>query len=245
MPERYLYLAVDLLSFIVPFLFSFERKWIHFIGKWKYILAGLISMSLFFLIWDVFFTRWGVWGFNDRYIVGIKWAGLPLEEYLFFLLIGFCCMFLYESMNHLLKTKDMQGSFNWFKPVFVLIAIADIVIAMIFHAKQYTLSVMGLNGLTLLLVIVFAPQFSWHKFFIGYLFSFIPFSIVNGILTGGFTPQPVVWYNDQENLGIRLGSIPVEDTQYMMLMMLMSIFVYEWCQNKLLLRPNPSDLHSK
>jgi lycopene cyclase domain-containing protein len=184
-------------------------------------------MSVFFLTWDIFFTRMGIWGFNDRYITGLKFSGLPIEEYLFFLLIGFCCLFVYESMNHLIKISWKESIS---KNIFIGIAFINILIAVFNYSKWYTVSALGLNGVFIVLIISFAPWFSWNKFLLGYLISFVPFTLVNGILTGGFTPEPVVWYNDEENLKIRLGTIPIEDSQYMMLMMSMSIAIYEWCR---------------
>ena len=65
------------------------------------------------------------------------------------------------------------------------------------------------------------------RFYFAYAFILIPFSIVNGILTGTFIDQEVVWYNDQENLGMRLGTIPVDDIFYNMLMLLACVTLYE------------------
>jgi lycopene cyclase domain-containing protein len=189
-------------------------------------------MSLFFIIWDILFTRLGVWGFNDRYILGVKKFGLPLEEYLFFLQIGFCCMFLYVSMNHILASLQKSWQETWFKKIFFAIAVLDLVAAIYYSSRLYTLSALGLNALSILVILRHCNWFSWKKLGTGYFFSFIPFTLVNGILTGGFTPEPVVWYNNLHNIGIRLNTIPIEDSQYMMLMMIMSIFVFEWFQNK-------------
>jgi lycopene cyclase domain-containing protein len=56
----------------------------------------------------------------------------------------------------------------------------------------------------------------------------IPFLLTNGLLTGAFLPEPIVWYNDAENLGLRIGTIPVEDALFGMLMMLVYTAGVHW-----------------
>lgn len=65
------------------------------------------------------------------------------------------------------------------------------------------------------------------RFYFAFAIILIPFFIVNGVLTGSFLEEPVVWYNNEENLGIRLGTIPVEDAVYGMLMLLIPITIWE------------------
>jgi len=58
---------------------------------------------------------------------------------------------------------------------------------------------------------------------ISYSVVLIPFLIVNGLLTS----IPVVIYNNEENLGFRIFTIPFEDIFYGMLLFMMNIYGYE------------------
>jgi lycopene cyclase domain-containing protein len=55
---------------------------------------------------------------------------------------------------------------------------------------------------------------------------------VNGILTGWITDSPIVWYNDLENLGIRLTTIPVEDIGYAFSMLFGNLMIFEFLKPK-------------
>ena len=61
----------------------------------------------------------------------------------------------------------------------------------------------------------------------------IPFFIVNGILTGSFIENEVVWYNNSENLGVRLFTIPIEDSIYAFTLILTNLFLMEFLEKKL------------
>lgn len=60
-----------------------------------------------------------------------------------------------------------------------------------------------------------------------YAISLLPFFFINGALTGMFSSQPVVCYNESHILGIRLVTIPLEDAFYSFSMLLTSVYIYE------------------
>lgn len=67
-----------------------------------------------------------------------------------------------------------------------------------------------------------------YRFYRAYAVSLFPFYIVNGILTS----IPIVLYNNQQNLGFRVGTIPFEDHFYSMGLLLMNVYLYEFFQSK-------------
>ena len=66
-----------------------------------------------------------------------------------------------------------------------------------------------------------------QDFLVSYTFILIPFFIINGILTGSFIVDQIVWYNNDHNMGIRIGTIPFEDIFYGMTLFLGTIYLAE------------------
>lgn len=211
-----LYLWLDLGSLALPLLFSFHPK-IKFYKRWPSVLPGILVMALVFIPWDIYFTAQGFWGFNPNYLTGIQWLGLPIEEWLFFFCIPYACMFTHHVLSSLVPWWPLsKKTTDWV----YLMVVLGLIMGLWYGIDQwytatafiYALLVLGLTQNT-------APQIL-PTFFMSYLIILIPFFIVNGVLTGSGLPEPVVWYNDTQNFGIRLGTIPLEDTVYNLGMLL-------------------------
>ena len=67
-----------------------------------------------------------------------------------------------------------------------------------------------------------------------FLVSLIPFLIVNGFLTGSYTEEAVVMYNDDQNFGIRILNIPIEDVFYCFNILVLVVAGYEYRLSKML-----------
>ena len=221
---KYTYLLINLATIFFPVVLSFDKR-VAFAKSWKFIWPGMAITGLIFLFWDVLFTIHGVWSFNDQYIIGIKFWGLPLEEVLFFLTVPFACIFIYACLDHYVKwqiSKDVSRSISG------LLILASAFILMGNFNRLYTAVTFSLLAIILLLLL-FVFKTDWlSRFYLAFLVSLLPFYIVNGLLTS----IPVVLYNDEQNLGFRVGTIPFEDHFYSMALLLMNVGFFEYFKSR-------------
>lgn len=221
MPSKFTYLLIDLGTILVPFIFSFHPK-LNFHKTWKAYWPANICIALLFIGWDILYTKIGVWGFNENYICGIKFFNLPIEEILFFICVPYSSVFTYHCFKILIKDLNVPTTL-----ISILLSVALLIIGILNIDKLYT-SVTFIAMSLLLAFIGLVRKDVWLKHFLfTYLIILIPFFIVNGILTGTWINEPIVWYNNNENLGIRMLTIPFEDTFYGMLLLLLNTWLYE------------------
>ena len=217
-----LYLWLNLLSISVPFLVSFHPR-IRLYKRWKALFLALIITLIPFIIWDVYFTIQGYWGFNERYLSGLYLLHLPLEEWMFFICIPYACVFTHVSILEINPKLSLTEKTT--NRITVGLFILFGLVLLLNFRKAYTSVDMVFGLLILMLVKKFNPELL-RSFYITFLFMLIPFFIVNGILTGTGIDGNVVWYNDAENLGIRMGTIPIEDSVYAFSLILLNLWLF-------------------
>jgi len=91
-------MIVLILSGVFPVLFSFY----HPLKFWHNLKALIFTLSIIVVVfgaWDVFATWRAHWYFDPQGIIGFKIINLPLEEWLFFIVIPFCCIFTWEALK--------------------------------------------------------------------------------------------------------------------------------------------------
>jgi len=220
---KYTYLLVDIGSILIPFIFSFHKR-LRFDQLWKAFWPACLITAFIFIVWDMLYTDLGVWGFNPKYLTGIHIGNLPLEEVLFFICIPYACVFSYHTINQTWTIDPFKGKEKWISS-FLILGLS--IIGIWAFPKLYT-SVTFLVTALAIFIFQFVFKSPWlHRFYLAYLVLLIPFFMVNGILTGTGIEDQIVWYDDTQNLGIRMLTIPVEDTFYGLLLILLNVALFE------------------
>ena len=219
-----LYLWIILSTIAGPLLMSFDRK-VAFYRSFPALFPAIGITAVLFILWDIYFTGQGIWGFTPEYIQSIYFRNLPLEECLFFIVVPFACLFIHEVLKAYFpgyNGKTLTAAFAFCFLVSALILIA------FHHTKWYTLTACTITCL-LAGYFYFVRKASWFRnFALTYLVVLLPFLLVNGILTGAVTENPVVWYNPEHITGFRIGTIPLEDLYYNFDLLLPVTAIFEY-----------------
>ncbi|NNC82922.1 MAG: lycopene cyclase domain-containing protein [Flavobacteriales bacterium] len=216
------YLWLDLGALLVPLLFTFHPK-IRFDKEWRFYIPAILLSMMIYIVWDVWFTVSGVWGFNDAYLIGWDILHLPVEEWLFFICIPYACLFTHHCMGRLLPEMRLPQSTTAY--INIGLILTWVVLTIIHYDRLYTL----VNYTWAIIVTGIALRYhleSLSRFLTTYLVILAPFFLVNGILTGALYPEPIVWYDNTENMGKRF-LMPLEDYTYAYTMLLVPIMLVD------------------
>ncbi len=202
-----------------PLLLSFDKK-VSFYKWWPALFAGILVNGIFFILWDSWFTREGIWRFNPNYVADIRWLLLPLEEWSFFIVIPFCSVFIYACCKAYLKDVFLKKIAHKINLVFLLLLAIAIIL---FHEHRYTFYNSIFAFVLLALHHFYLRKVYMGYFWMAYFIHLIPFFIVNGVLTA----KPVVIYHAKEIIGTRIYTIPIEDSVYALTCLLLPITIIE------------------
>lgn len=222
-----LYSVLLLSSILVPLTLSFDKK-LQFYKQWKYLFPSLLVVALFYIAFDIYFTKLGVWGFNPQYHSAILFFKLPIEEWLFFIIIPYASIFLHDAIVLYFRQFQVRNRLTTYLSVGLILLSLSLVIFNL--EKAYTTYIFSLVILVLILSF-FDKSKALNNYYCTFLVILIPFIIVNAILTGSFIAEPVVWYDNTENLGIRIFTIPVEDFGYAFSLILFNLLLRNKLKN--------------
>ncbi|MCX8009168.1 MAG: lycopene cyclase domain-containing protein, partial [Patescibacteria group bacterium] len=165
------------------------------IGPWLYpggvfpkkypAMIAIGCVATFFIVWDMVVTNvW--WRFNDSFILGIKLGNLPLEEVLFFFIVPWGCLVLWENAHHHFQKRIIYVS----RLLFIVPLVFFLGISLL-YGLWYTASV------CFLMTVILSASFITSKTMIR-LPSIIFWGMVfclTLIFNGYLTARPVVTYD--------------------------------------------------
>ena len=222
------YLLVLFFTVIICFIASFDKR-IQFNQYFGAFIKAALLTAIPFIAWDIWFTAKGVWWFNSNYTIGLNIAGLPLEEWLFFICIPFSCVFTYYCIDKFFKLDWLSGFNNII--VFLTVIVCSL-ISLLHVDKIYTL-VTAIATLFSIIYLHFIVRANWiAKASAVYSILMLGFFPVNGVLTGTGLESPIVNYNPGDFLEIRIGSIPIEDAVYGYAQFLLVLYFFKHFKRK-------------
>lgn len=198
----------------------------NFLTELKYMLPAIVFSGTIFILLNIRFLETGIISYNTIYITGKNLFNLPIEEWLFLLVISLLSFAIY----HQVKIKfDHFEKPNLFLGISLVLIVVFGLTAWFSRPKPVTFFIFFL--LTIYLgYTIFRNRFKQHltKFYIALIISVVPFFLFKGILNS----LPVVLYNNEYNLGIQIYGVPVEDFGYFFLLMLINITIFEYLRDR-------------
>lgn len=233
--KEFTYFFILLCSVIICFIASFDKR-IQFYKYFGAFIKAAIVVAVPFIAWDVWFTAHGVWWFNYNYTIGLPLAGLPIEEWLFFICIPFPCIFTYYCFEKFFKLK-WTGGFN---NIIVFISVIVCTLMALLHYNKIYTFITALATTLALIYLHFLARTNWiTKASLVFSILMLGFFPVNGILTGTGLESPIVNYNPNDFLGIRILTIPIEDFVYGYTHFLLVLYFFKYFQKAA--RRNPKN----
>lgn len=97
------YLAMLGFTIVGSFWLEIALK-VRVLARIKRALLSIAPISIFFIIWDAYAIRKGHWKFDHSQILGIFGPfDIPLEEYLFFLIVPLAAIMTIEAVRRVKK----------------------------------------------------------------------------------------------------------------------------------------------
>ena len=212
-------MKLDLLVLALPLALSFDRK-VAFWRKWPQVFAAIAAVVVAFGAWDAWMAARGIWAFNPDHAGTWRFLHLPLGEWLFFVCVPYACLFVLACVRAYFPDRAIRIP----SQVFPILAVFLFVLAFMYRELAYTATVFLACGLALGAMQALVPTtLRSRNFWAALGLTYPPFLVANGFLTG----IPIVFYDDAENLAVRVGSIPVEDFFFSFAMLALAVLVYD------------------
>jgi len=218
------YLFLNLFILAGPVIFSFDRE-VRYVRHWPRALAAAGMAMIPFILWDTAVS--GVhWYFNERFTLPFRLMGLPPGEWLFFITVPFACLFIWQII---VIRRPARAAVQ---PVWIAVTAMLLVPAagiLILHHRIYA----AIVCFFLIWNVFLDHVLNTHLLREGRTFLYM--AIITGLIlifNGYLTSRPVIVYNPEFILNLRIWTIPVEDFGYGYSLILLCTILYEKLRGK-------------
>lgn len=219
------YLLLLLTFLVIPTLLSTQKK-VRFAFRLRYILPAVIFAGAIFIMWDIRFTELKIWTFNPEFLCGVEIMRVPIEEWLFFLVVPLSSIYIYEWLK--IKLENFEQA-NAFVIVSLVLFVLSTILSFFYRRNMFTFFTFFLTSIYLGYTI-FRNKFkkNYTKFYLAFAISLIPFLIVSGILNA----LPAIVYNSEQIIGVGIFGVPLEKIGFLFLLLLINTTIYEYLSNR-------------
>ena len=218
---NHLYFLLNISIIGITIIFSFHPK-LKFYKIWKPVFLSIFTTLIFFVLWDIIFTINGIWGFNQHQLIGITLLSLPLEDWLFFVCIPYACIFTHYAIARFIPQLELHDKTTSIL-THILVAIL-LLLSFLYKDKLYTI-INFLMAIVILMLVRHTNSRLLNTYYITFLVMLLPFFVFNGFLTGSYSESEIIWYNNNENLNLRLATVPIEYLSYAFTLVLSNLML--------------------
>lgn len=174
-------------------------------------------VALFFIAWDQVVTGWW-WRFNPSYTLGVFLGNLPIEEVLFFCIVPTSCLLVWVNIRN-----RVHGAWRIPVEVYAAVGLGAAATFSVMEGWWYTMTVSVLG-------VGMCVWSAWANHFLRQRAATYWMGIVVGltlIFNGYLTARPVVLYETAVKSGMMIGTIPIEDVLYGLILVVAVGMIYE------------------
>lgn len=223
--NNFIFIGILVIILLIPVYFIFSGK-TGYIKNFRYVLPAIFVSAFLFLLWDIKFTDVGIWSYKEKFTLGVFHKGLPLEQWLFYFIVPFSALFVYEFLKERRPNLDYN---NVFTAVSLILLIVFAIVAYKYRLRFYTFFCF-LFAVVYFAYVIFRRQFKGHltHFFFSYFVMLVPYLILSGFLTW----STAVEYHQEQVLNVWIMMVPIENLVYLFLLLIINTTVYEYLAEK-------------
>jgi lycopene cyclase domain-containing protein len=226
-----LYLSITIAVLAAPLALSFDKR-VAYYTHWRQLFLSMIPVSTLYIVWDILVTERGDWAFEAEYAGSIRIFGLPLGEWMFFIVVPYACIFILEVARAYFPDREYKNQ-KMIRYVGITAVGIFLALAVLFKDLDYTMLALLSVAVWIGVALIATPWIFGQIHTLWYFFlSIVAFLLVNGVLTY----LPIVTYNPEAIWGVRIVSIPLEDLFYNIGMLGLFLVSYEACGRYLMRR---------